>query len=320
MDSKINQKICVISFDHWNYDKHIVSALNEIGVESFHIKIGNFKYKNNWERINNSLSKIFLRKNPKIKKRQEYIIEMLEKHGKQNQILVINPELIDLEYHLLIKKYTEKYLAYLYDSVSRCSIEHLLNGIFDQIFSFDKEDVIKYKFNETTNYIYYQNKLHVEPKYDYIYVGSIDNRVKFLNEFGDKLKERKLKFKFYSIGKKAWIYKLKKTFGNYKNIEFSNKRFNQKETLELYKNSKCIVDVVRDNQSGLSFRFFEAMGLNKNVITNNLSVTKYDIYSSGKIKLFNDENYYLNKDDYPKEIIYKYSIQNWIINIFNLNN
>ena len=51
METPIQQKICVISFDHWNYDKHIVNALNDYGIESFHIKIGNFKYKNTWERI-----------------------------------------------------------------------------------------------------------------------------------------------------------------------------------------------------------------------------------------------------------------------------
>ena len=61
-------KIAVISFDHWNYDVHIVNALQEKGIESFHIKIGDFKYKNKWERVKNSLSKIFLGKNPKLKK------------------------------------------------------------------------------------------------------------------------------------------------------------------------------------------------------------------------------------------------------------
>lgn len=56
------QKIAVISFDHWNYDAHIVSALQRKGIDSFHIKIGNFKYKSTWERIQNTLSKVFLGK------------------------------------------------------------------------------------------------------------------------------------------------------------------------------------------------------------------------------------------------------------------
>jgi hypothetical protein len=128
------QKIAVISFDHWNYDAHIVTALQKKGIESFHIKIGNFKYKNTWERIQNTFSKVFLGKNPKLKKRQDYILEQLKENGFQNQILVINPELIDLEYHLAIKKYTDKYIAYLYDSVSRCPVKHLLEGVFDEIF------------------------------------------------------------------------------------------------------------------------------------------------------------------------------------------
>ena len=90
----MSHKIAVISFDHWNYDAHIVTALQKKGIESFHIKIGNFKYKNTWERIQNTFSKVFLGKNPKLKKRQDYILEQLKENGFQNQILVINPELI----------------------------------------------------------------------------------------------------------------------------------------------------------------------------------------------------------------------------------
>lgn len=324
MGAPIKQKICVISFDHWNYDKHIVKVLNENGIQSFHIKMGNFKYKNNWERIQNTFSKVFLGKNPKLIKRQEYILQQLEEKGFQNQILVINPELIDLEYHLKIKKYTDKYIAYLYDSVSRCSVKHLLDSVFDEIFSFDKADVLTYGFSETTNYIYFDTpkKAAVE-KQNFIYIGSIDNRLKFLNDFGEHIKKHQQSFLFYAIGKKAFINKLKQIFlGKNKNIIFKHKRFTQNETLKMYSESEIIVDLVRDNQSGLSFRIFEALGLQKNIITNNNSITTYDIYNSGKI-VYLDDLYKMNKisfsnSKYSVELIDKYQIQNWVKKIFLL--
>ena len=65
-----SQKIVVISFDHWNYDQFIVKKLNELGHQAHHIKIGNFKHKNWFQRIINTLLKIFLNKNPKNIKKQ----------------------------------------------------------------------------------------------------------------------------------------------------------------------------------------------------------------------------------------------------------
>lgn len=322
METPIQQKICVISFDHWNYDKHIVNALNDYGIESFHIKIGNFKYKNTWERIQNSLSKIFLSKNPKLKKRQDYILEMLKEKGHQNQILVINPELIDKEYHLEIKKFTDKYVAYLYDSVSRCPVKHLLDGIFDEIFSFDKSDILTYGFSPITNYIYFDKpEITSKIKQNFIYIGSIDNRLKYLNDFGENLKKQQQSFLFYAIGKKAFVNQLKQLFlGKNKNIIFQKNRFSQQETLKMYNESEIIVDLVRDNQSGLSFRIFEAIGLQKNVITNNKSIETYDIFEANKIKLVsnNFEKITFTNSVYPENIIRKYHIQNWIKTVFSL--
>jgi hypothetical protein len=324
METPIQQKICVISFDHWNYDKHIVKALNDYGIESFHIKIGNFKYKNTWERLQNSLSKIFLGKNPKLKKRQDYILEVLKEKGHQNQILVINPELIDKEYHLEIRKFTDKYVAYLYDSVSRCPVKHLLEGVFDEIFSFDKGDISTYGFSPITNYIYFDSPvIEKDIKQNFIYIGSIDNRLKYLNDFGENLKKQQQSFVFYAIGKKAFVNKLKQLFlGKNKNIIFQKNRFSQNETLKMYNESEIIVDLVRDNQSGLSFRIFEAIGLQKNVITNNKSIISYDIYDSGKIIHLDDLNKLnkvtFNEENYPYSITKKYSLDNFIKNIFQL--
>jgi hypothetical protein len=316
-------KICVISFDHWNYDKHIVSELQKIEVESFHIKIGDFKYKNFGERILNTLTKIFLGINPKLKKRQDYILKTLEKKGKQNQILVINPELIDAVYHKKIKTYTDKYIAYLYDSVSRCPVEHLLEGYFDEVYSFDKEDIKKYGFKKTSNYIYNINEVVNEKiKYDYIYIGSIDARLKTLNTLGKLFEKQGKKFVFYALGKKAFVNKLKQLFLN-KNryVIFGSKILNQQKTQLLYQKSNTIIDIVRQNQKGLSFRIFEAMGLQKNIITNNTSIMDYDIYQSGKIHFIDEINSFNQETIPPKydqNLIKKYSLENWVKQIFNL--
>ncbi|MFY7812059.1 MAG: hypothetical protein ACOVQ2_10045, partial [Flavobacterium sp.] len=208
------QKIVVISFDHWNYDGFIVQKLIELGHEAHHIKIGNFKHKNLLERIRNSLSKIFLKKNPKHIKRQEYIIETLKKLGIQDQILVINPELIDLNYHLKIKEFSSRYISYLYDSVARCNVTHLLDGVFNEIYSFDKNDILKYGFQTTQNYNYIEkNNFQAKSiEQEVIYIASIDERLQKMFEIANYLIQEKISFKFIIVGKKAWKYQFKKIF------------------------------------------------------------------------------------------------------------
>lgn len=324
----MQQKITVISFDHWNYDVHIVNALNKLGHDSTHVKIGNFKHKSLSSRIQNTFSKIFLGKNPKHYKRQEYILETLSSLGYQDKILVINPELIDLKYHLEIKKFTKAYIAYLYDSVARCPVDHLLKeNVFDTIFSFDKDDCKNYNFRETSNYIYFslEKQKTQNVNTDYIYIGSIDERLNDLEKIGDYLKSKNKTFKFYAIGKKAFVYNLKKVFtGKLNNIIFKRERFSQNETLELYKKSNTLIDIVRKDQSGLSFRIFEALGLDKNIITNNENVYNYDFYDNKKIQIIKTNNFdflvFDNtlKNSYPKEIKEKYHINTWVRHVFNL--
>lgn len=322
----MTQKICIISFDHWNYDKHIVTALQKKGMESFHIKIGEFKYKNFGERLANTFSKVFLGKNPKLKKRQDFILKSLQKSGLQDQILVINPELIDKEYHLEIKKFTKKYIAYLYDSMQRCPVEHLLDGIFDEIYSFDKDDCKSYGFQETSNYIYFNPEDFAEPTIinECIYIGSIDERLKQVDTIGRFLQSQNKSFAFYAIGKKATWFAFKNRFTHqFKTITFRRNRFTQAETLQKYNESKILIDIVRQNQTGLSFRIFEAIGLNKNVVTNNAIIANYDIFESKKIHLLTNNNpnstdFEFITTDYSADLQQKYHLSTWVEKVFKV--
>lgn len=324
-----NQKICVISFDHWNYDYHIVEALQKKHIDAFHIKIGAYKHKSLYARVTNTFSKIFLGKNPKVTKRQENIIEELDKRGIQDQILVINPEIIEKEFHQKIKSYTKKYIAYLYDSVDRYPVEHLLDGVFDEIFSFDKNDIKKYSFSEANNYNYI-NELTKEKSetetVDVIYIGSFDSRMDMIEKIGEKLQSKDIKFNFFIVGKKATLYTFKNFFSRkYRHLIFKRKRIEQEKTLELYQNSKVILDIVRENQSGLSFRIFEALGLQKKIITNNATITDFDFYNPKNILVIDSDASSIDKKfiESPYQIltsaIYaKYTIENWVGTIFKL--
>ena len=326
----MNQKICLISFDNWNYDKHIVDKLNQKGLEAFHIKIGGFKHKNFASRISNTFSKIFLCKNPKIQKRQEYILETLTKKGFQDQILVINPEVIDLECHLEIKKMTKKYMTYLYDSVDRCPVNHLLDRIFDEIYSFDEDDVKKYGFKKISNYNYIDkqpiaNKNAI--KNQVLYIASFDNRLTTVYNLKNIFTKIGVSFRFIIVGKKTTLYKLKNYFSKkLDNIELKRKIINQNDLKILYNETEVILDLVRENQTGLSFRVFEAMAFQKKIITTNKSITSYDFYNPNNILVIDNEDLEINntffQTDYqtiPDEIYNLYTLDSWVETVFKLN-
>lgn len=323
----MSQNICVISFDQWDYDHHIVKTLREKNTNAFHIRIKDFKHETFYARLKNTLVKIFFNTNPKNIKRQEYVLKKLKKKGHQDQILIINPELIDEKYHLEIKKHTNKYIAYLYDSTNRFSIKHLLDGVFDEIYSFDRNDIKQYGFKESTNYIYFKPKLIPNKNtIDFIYLGSIDNRITVLNEMADKLLPVNTKKELYAIGKKTFVYKVRQFFlRQNRHIHFKTKKITQNRTIELYKKSNFIIDLIRENQVGLSFRIFEAMALNKKVITDNPDISSYNFYNPNNIFIWDHKTQQIPSSfleteyqQIPEEIYKEYTIDTWVDEIFGL--
>lgn len=317
-------KITVISFDFWNYDAHIVEVLKKLGIEAHHINLGAYTHKNAAAKVQNALSKTFLNKNLKNINRQNFIISELNKIGTQDQILVINPELIEAEYHSQIKKYTPKYIAYLYDSLARCPAEHLLH-FFDKVYSFDKTDVKNKGFQLITNYNYLpENHANQPSKFDLVYLASYDDRMNIAKKIAQKISAFDKTYQYLVVGKKSW--KKKYLGGNNVNWTFTSKRLNHEDIPKFYAQGNVILDLVRENQDGLSFRIFEAMALKKKIITNNQTVSEYDFYNLNNILIINEDLSNLDKSFFEteyqalsSEIYQKYTLDNWVKTVFNLH-
>lgn len=321
-------KICVISFDFWGYDAHIVETLKEKGIEANHIKIGAVSYENFGERLTNLFSKVFLGKNLKYQKRQKFVIEQLDKLGYQDQILVLNADTFDhstLEY---MKKSTNRFITFLYDNLDRCPVQDKLH-FFDKIYSFDDKDIEKHGFERLTNYNYlpFLSQEKQNPSEDALYITSYDKkRIKQLDILSQKFEELRLKFDLYVIGKKSWKNQLMKPFSKNK-IVFTRKRINHENLPKFYKRTKVILDLMRENQYGLSFRVFEAMALEKKIITDNEKIKNYDFYNPNNILVLNKDFSNITKEFFetpyqslPEEIYKKYTLEKWVERVFNLEN
>lgn len=320
-------KISVISFDFWGYDAHIVKALERQHIEATHIKIGAVTHTNLGAKIINTFSKIFLGKNLKHQKRQQFVIDTLQKLGHQDQILVLNPnvfEFLTLEY---IKKSTNYLITFLYDSLNRFPAEDKLH-FFDKIYSFDDTDIEKYGFERLTNYNYlpFLPKEKQNPQKDVLYLTSYDRkRLQQLNCLSEKFETMGLRFKIFVIGKRVWKHKIIKLFLK-NSITFNQRRISLESIPGFYSDARVILDLMRENQYGLSFRVFEAMALEKKIITDNEKIKQYDFYNPTNILVLNKDFSNLNKDFFekpyeklPEEIYQKYTIDNWVKQVFNLN-
>jgi len=317
-------KITVISFDFWGFDKHIINALERHGKKANHINLNDFHYRCPcfFHRICNTLSKLFLRKNIKKIKRQNFVINRLKTLGPQDVILVIRPDLLDLKSHRIIKTFSTCYLAYLYDSTKRFPVGHLISAaLFDNIYSFDSHDVESYGFTPTTNYIYLPKKPIQSGEFQYkvFMVISKDERLNTLTAVAESLDKLGVNHKLILRGSRE-------PKELHPNIEFRSNEIWQGELNQFLSDSEIFLDIVREGHHGLSFRIFEAMAHQKKLITTNSSVVNYDFYNPQNILIINPKSVkipdnFLNTPyvPIPKPIYEYYTVDHWVKRVFELN-
>lgn len=317
-------KICLISYDSTYFDHHIVLELKRQNIDAKHIDITKIKYQypSGFSKITNFFYKLFFKKNLKKIAIENKLIKQVEKLGHQDIIMFVRPDNISRESHEQLKIRTTKYISYIYDSCTRFPIDHLLDGIFDEIYSFDIEDSKKYNFNFIPNYIYLEkNKIQstVPENSNVFIVLSIDERLPILNNLANYFSTNNIGYKFILVGKK-------KPKNLNPNIIYSNKTLLPSELIGDLKNCSILLDLIRIGHNGLSFRIFEALALQKKIITTNKYIKEYDFYNPNNILIIDENNININPNFFTtayeplSEAIYnKYTIKNWVNAVFKLN-
>ena len=238
----------------------------------------------------------------------------------QDIILTIKGDFIDPKKILDFKKYTQKSIAFFNDNINRCPKIVSTISSFDEVYTFEKEDSVKYNLKFITNFIYNESKPNTSRvfKYDVFNISSKDNRFRIISKIAKKLKTKGISFKIIIHDKKN---KLKDP-----NIEFISESIKIDEVNELVNDSKLLLDIHRKEQNGLTFRVFESLGLQKKLITTNPNIVQYDFYNPKNILVIDEKNIDFDIDFFtssyepvPEDIYKKYTIENWIETVFNLN-
>ena len=260
------------------------------------------------------------------------------KNKKYDYVLIIKPDEFSPEFIKKAAQLGEAMVGYIWDGIRPFFLESLHKSriYFDYLFSFDNNDILKYpelNLSFITNYyVYDENREKYNDKeLDLYYIGAL----------GGKLPEQRRDILLAKLlknftGKTEVKIHLEKNFllnedEKLKNpkIEYIYNYVTYHEAMEKTKSSKIVIDIRKKHHIGLSFRFFECMYYEVKLITDNETVKNYDFYRPENILIVDFdkiEEYQDQIKDFisipyqklPPEIFEKYSIKNWVKNIFRI--
>ena len=199
------------------------------------------------------------------------------------------------------KNKDSKIIYYYWNVIGNDNNMPLFDKNIDEIWTFDKDDSIKY--NLKWNPQFYTNKIELKD-------GNIRSDLVFLGR---------------NKGREEEINKVDKLFKNY-NLE-TNLIIINKETdlisyddyLKYVSESKAILDILAKGQNGLTLRCMESLFLEKKLITNNSDIKNYNFYNKNNIFILGEDDpdklvSFLNSD-YVKienKIRYYYDYEEWL--------
>lgn len=179
-----------------------------------------------------------------------------------------------------------------------------------RVWSFDKEDCKKYNMNLYEQFYYPINSPQKESVYDAMFVGRDKGRIEKLNEICNFLQKEGMNIYTYVQRdkiEKGWIR------------EKNKKELEYEEIVRLIMQSKCIIDIPKEEQNGITWRVLEALFYSKKLITTDTNVRNYDFYNRNNIFIWGEDDVegivdfvnseYKIVDD---EIKKKYLFEEWV--------
>lgn len=327
MSNLLGKRILFIEPNFFNYGKTIRNELIKHGAEVDSIFFNNnnllFKFGKYSRLMNKFLSNKLLLSGYKKNQNKEYDFIFAIRGGS------ISPKSINK-----IKKRNPqaKTILYLWDSIKENPLVNEILPCFNVVISFDPLDCERYGFiyqplfftDEFDSTIQDINKKY---KYDLTFIG-IDHsdRYQILKKLKNDAEEQNLNVLLYLYTTKLGFYKRKLLHSkNYQGInknDFQFKMLTTKEIATIYDNSKCVIDIELDVQSGMTMRTFELLAAKKKMITTNQNIKNFELFSENNILVIDRKNPKIEKTFFESVFIYndkikKYSLKNWVQNIFN---
>lgn len=318
-------KVLFAAPNHFGFYKRIIEEFEHYGYDVTSICIEDWpekRVKKKYRILKKIKEKILSNNNNRLHKK-ERILTYLDSFNENtfDICFFIRPDFYSLE---IIKKanfLSKKSMAYQWDGLDRYpNIKEKINK-FDSFLVFDQSDYTKYSpqysnISLGSNFYFNNDKnIKAEKSIDVFYLGAFEpNRNLKMIKIYDVLATLSLNVKIILCQIPLKPENVTK-FSN-QDIKFIDKIVDYSEGLGYTKSAKIIIDLLVEEHSGLSFRFYEAMKYKNKIITSNTSVKNYEFYDSNNIFIYDNNN--LNKleafiNSPYKEIknVEKYSFISW---------
>ncbi|WP_099370297.1 hypothetical protein [Sphingobacterium sp. 1.A.5] len=196
----------------------------------------------------------------------------------KNVILFANDEVDVWNY---INKYNVNVIFWYWNpsKIYKRGLPNLLPSNFHP-YSFDPNDCENYSISFNTTFYFDNIKL---PKttsfFDILFVGLDKGR-------GKKLKDFQINIKHFDLNSHIYIVGDRNKLGKYD----GNQPISYPEYLKLISGTKAILDLIQENQSGLTLRAMESIFFEKKLITNDESIISQPFYSKDNIFIIGKDN------------------------------
>ncbi len=318
----MKKRLLYIAPDHYDFYKVVLKGFQEYSNHEVVMVLSSgpiFKYKNAGEKVLNFFMKLFLNKNIKKIHSLRSVIEKIDQYDSYDVLYINRPDIFSSEQLAFIAQKAKFSIVHYWDSFEKIKGQQETMPFFDMHYSFDKNDCANYGLHKTSNFYFAETSTNT-PEYDVFFLGTYDSRFEKAKQIIDLLNQSGKKAKALILSTDTSLIKKYTS----ESITFIKKIIPFPESVNYSANTHCILDIHHDNQIGLSFRPFEAMGMRKKLITTNAHIQDYDFYDPDNIFIWTDTTVeipdsFLNTPykEIPAEIRKKYSLENWVHTILN---
>mgnify|MGYP000429197131 CR=1 FL=1 len=319
----VNKKVLFIGIGFYDYEDSIISEFNKLNydVDYFCEVPKNTITLRYYSRLKNK------RKITEINKFHN--LKVIQESGSNyDLVFIIKCENITLDTLNSLREKNPKanFVLYLWDSIQRIKNVESKFIAFDKVFSFDRLDCInnnKLIFNPLFfRDEYRKHGEEVKCLYDIYHLGWYhSDRLHIIKNIAIYCDNNNLKYKFL-LFTGFFSFLAHFIFGgelrsSIKHLIFKplSATLNRKNILS----SKVVLDIAHPDQSGLTMRTIELLGMQKKIITTNPDILNYDFYHPNNIMYIDRNNLVFDKYFFqkpynyiPESILSKYHIKNWL--------
>lgn len=240
--------------------------------------------------------------------------EKWKKQIKSYDIVIINAQNLDWQILSYIKKKNPdaRLIVWYWDTVSKEKYLPEKYRSICEVWSFDAQDCAKYGMRKNVQF-YYPLDIEIgETLYDAVFVGRDKGRTQQIQEISDCLQKN---------GLKVFVYIQRDKKNKEHSSQKHSKTLEYEEIIKKTIQSRCIIDIPKSGQSGMTIRVLESMFYSKKLITTDKSLFEAEFYNPANILIWDkpDEDelrkfFSLPYEPVSKEILDQYTFETWINN------